>query len=339
MSENFVIHTRPPAKLNLFLEIPAKLDDGYHEIDTVMAAIDLCDELQVQRTDDPTVSLQANWLPSRNEIARELGLPTTESPSLADPEDALFIPTDERNLVVKALQAFRQHFGIASGFHARLGKRIPAGAGMGGASSDAAHAISCAAQLHQVTHHHQELHQIAASIGSDVPFFLPMSCENGQQACMGWATGRGEKVAPLAISSDFDPSETYLLIAYPPIPLSTAKVYSALRIPKYPVSSAKFRQALQSNNREQWESSMMNRLSEVAEEITPQVKDLLKSLWKSGLETCQLTGSGSACFGVASNFENASRILNALQSDLTPGVLLRLARITPTAAPIRTERS
>lgn len=339
MSERSVVHTRPPAKLNLFLEIPAKRDDGYHEIDTVMAAIDLCDELEIQHTDDPAVSLQADWLPSRDAIAAELGLKATETRSPADPDDALFIPTDERNLVVKALQAFREHFGITTGFRAQLGKRIPAGAGMGGASSDAAHAISCAAQLHQVTHHHQELHQIAASIGSDVPFFLPMDCENGQQACMGWATGRGEKVAPLAISSDFDLSDTYLVVAYPSIPLSTAKVYSALRIPEQPISSTKFRQALLSNNREQWESSMMNRLSEVAEEITPQVKDLLKSLWKSGLETCQLTGSGSACFGVASNFENASRILNALQSDLTPGVLLRLARITPTAAPIRTGRS
>ena len=93
--------TRAPAKLNLFLELLNRRDDGYHEIDTIMVPIDWCDEISVQRTAHEEIRIRVHWLPSQQVIASRLGLTeeTTESSQL------LQIPEDERNLVHRAHDA------------------------------------------------------------------------------------------------------------------------------------------------------------------------------------------------------------------------------------------
>ncbi|MCC9600796.1 4-(cytidine 5'-diphospho)-2-C-methyl-D-erythritol kinase [Stieleria sp. JC731] len=326
------VHTRPPAKLNLFLEIPAKRDDGYHEIDTVMTAIDWRDELTVESIDEPVVELTASWLPSFESVARELGLDSGSEKA----HQLLGIPTDERNLVVRALNAFRDHFSIASGFRVQLGKRIPAGAGMGGASSDAAHAISCAAHLHQLSSEEQALHQIAASIGSDVPFFLPMSedvvVEDETAAERLWAchaTGRGEILQPVDMRTAI-----HFVVGYPPASLPTIEVYRRLKVPAAPINSSGFLAALRNDRAEDLATSMMNRLSEPALEIFPELNELLESLWQSGLQPCQLTGSGSACFGIARDAEHAQQALQQLKTIHSVPALWRATRSVSAAATI-----
>ena len=320
-----VASTEPPAKLNLFLEIPSRRNDGFHEIDTVMTAISLRDELTVELIDTPGIDLTTHWLPSRDAIAAELGLGS----SADDRCGLLEIPNDDSNLVVKALQRFRQQFSISNGFRVRLGKRIPAGAGLGGASSDAAHAISCAAQLCQIDNERTQLHTIAASVGSDVAFFLPEG-EAQVSAYAAHAGGRGELITPLTKRTGI-----HFVVAYPPHRLSTAKVYGALQVSPQPVSSKRFIDAWERGDEQAVLKAMMNRLSEPASKILPQLHDLIESLWQSGLQPCQLTGSGSACFGIARDADHAFDALKRLESQLQPGVLLRVAHTIPAAAPIK----
>ena len=325
-----IARTSPPAKLNLFLEIPARRDDGFHEIDTVMVGIDWRDELVVESINEPRVDLVTNWLPSMESVAEELGLQTGHS----SVPKVLQIPSDGSNLVVRALNAFRERFGVQTGFRVKLGKRIPAGAGMGGASSDAAHAIACAAQIHHFDDQREVLHEIGSSIGSDVPFFLPSLGGESEGQMAAHATGRGERLSPLLTRTSI-----HFVVAYPPAALSTGGVYGRLKVPPEPVSSHDFRRAFLGGDGASMQQAMMNRLSEPALEILPELGDLVESLWQSGLQPCQLTGSGSACFGVAKDSGHARDVVNRLKIELQPGVLLRAVQAVPAAAPVKIEPS
>lgn len=315
--------TSPPAKLNLFLEIPAKRDDGYHEIDTTMVAIDWRDELVVELSPEPTIELSVGWLPSVAAVAEQLGLATD---SLATP-DLLRVPTDDSNLVVQALARFRERFNIKTGFRVQLGKRIPSGAGMGGASSDAAHALLCAAHLHQVTQSSAAIYELAAEIGSDVPFFLTDSPEDGLVAAR--ARGRGELLSPV-----FRRTPLHFVVAFPSNSLSTASVYRQLRVPEDPVDASRFLETFQGGQIDHLTNVMMNRLTAPALEIMPTLSDLLRSLEQSGLQPCQLTGSGSACFGIATDSDEARTVVEQLRSELQPGALVQAVQMVSPVSPV-----
>ncbi|MEL6107200.1 MAG: 4-(cytidine 5'-diphospho)-2-C-methyl-D-erythritol kinase [Planctomycetota bacterium] len=315
--------TSPPAKLNLFLEIPAKRDDGYHEIDTTMVAIDWRDELEVQLSLEPNVELTVDWLPSVGAVAQQLGLAesSTTTPEL------LRVPTDDSNLVVQALTRFRERFNLQTGFRVHLGKRIPSGAGMGGASSDAAHALLCAVHLHQLTQSSEAIYELAAEVGSDVPFFLADSTADSLVGVR--ARGRGELLDPV-----FRRTPLHFVVAYPSHSLSTASVYRQLRVPEDPVDASHFLKTFQSEQIDQLTNVMMNRLTEPALEIMPTLSDLLKSLEQSGLQPCQLTGSGSACFGVAIDSDEARTVVEQLRSELQPGALVQAVQMVSPVSPV-----
>lgn len=299
---------RPPAKLNLFLELLARREDGFHEIDTVMVPIDWCDCLQLRRTEDPEIRLQVNWLPSTPMCARRLAMAA----------DELRLPEDESNLVYQALRRFLQSTDVSGGFDCRLHKRIPAGAGMGGASSDAAAALRCAAKLCGFPDHWPPLRPLATELGSDVPFFL--GSEHSSMAAAR-ARGRGEQITPVSSRAGLD-----LVVVFPGESLSTATVYAASTVPRRPRSADPLLQALKQGNRSSIGREMMNRLSEPAKEIAPRIAEILKSMWRAGLRTCQLTGSGSACFAIANSPRHARRASAWLRSQLEPGVFVKASR-------------
>ncbi|HEY2596936.1 MAG TPA: 4-(cytidine 5'-diphospho)-2-C-methyl-D-erythritol kinase [Candidatus Dormibacteraeota bacterium] len=169
------------AKLNLDLAILERSDDGYHQVRTHIQAVALHDLIELKRADRTAM--------------------TISGPHRVDPND---------NSVRKAHRALEAEAGreLPTAFH--LDKRIPPGAGMGGASSDAAAALKGLAAIHNIS---ADLHKIAAGIGADVPFFL-----NGGTAL---AKGRGERLTTL-------PTEAaWFAIAWPDIELSTASVYRA----------------------------------------------------------------------------------------------------------------
>jgi 4-diphosphocytidyl-2-C-methyl-D-erythritol kinase len=177
-----------PAKINRELRVGGLRPDGYHEIRSRVVAIDLADVIEVE-TGDGDLALSCEGFP---------------------------VPWDESNLVVRAGRALANHLGRPADAAIRLKKKIPVGAGLGGGSSDAARAIALLARLWDARLTDQDLRVVAASLGSDVPFFLV-----GGEAEV---TGRGEHVTPLP---DSEPAD--LLVLVPPFPLSTAEVYATHR--------------------------------------------------------------------------------------------------------------
>ena len=175
-----------PAKVNLALRILARRPDGYHDIETLMAPISLADELDVEISDGNGIEMEC---------------------------DAPDIPAGPDNLVWRAVEAFMQHTGLH--FRARivLRKRIPHGAGLGGGSSDAAAVLKALDHLNKTKLGSQTLEEIAATLGSDVPFFIhsrPTLCR-----------GRGE----LMEAAKVPPAR--ILLLKPPFPVSTPWAYHA----------------------------------------------------------------------------------------------------------------
>lgn len=335
-----VAHTRPPAKLNLFLELLARRDDGFHEIDTVMVPVDWCDQLRVARTDRPGVELTVDWLPSPQVVARRIGLdrnmqaqscspnPTfLQNPSFFQIPSYFQIPSDERNLVHKALRKFALAFGIQGGFECKLGKSIPPGAGMGGASSDAASALLSAAALCGIPQNSPKLLEIAAEIGSDVTFFLGLA---GKRLVAGRAQGRGELLSGVALQRTI-----FFVVVFPGVVLSTASVYAASQVSPSPENADRLIASMEGRSDTLFEHEMLNRLTQPAKKLAPQINETLESLWHTGLRTSQLTGSGSACFAVASTQREANRCAARLRSMVEPGAVVMAVKTT--SVPIRVD--
>jgi len=196
-----------PAKLNLFLEIIAKRPDGYHDLESLMVAIDLFDTLEIQTRTDSTLAL------------------TCDPPSLSTGPD---------NLVYKAAVALRARAGRTQlGATIHLTKRVPMQAGLGGGSSDAAAALVGLNEIWKLGLTREELVAIAATIGSDVAFFLTPDMS------AAWCTGRGEVVAP-----EEPPARGFhFVLVCPPVGLGTAGVYKRLTVPPEPNSGAALRAA------------------------------------------------------------------------------------------------
>ncbi len=308
-------HTHPPAKVNLFLELLGKRSDGFHEIDTVMVPIDLRDRMRVTRREQPGISLKVRWLPSREVVAQRLGLTANANNSL----DLLEIPTGPENLVHRALTRFVETFSLDGGFDCDLDKCIPAGAGLGGASSDAASALRCAALLCGVSPHDRRIYELAERLGSDVPFFLGTSPNRLSMACR--ARGRGEKLEDIGEAATLN-----FVVVYPAVSLSTAKVYANAQVPQDPMDATRLIDLLKGGETSALGEVMLNRLSDPAKKLAPQIAQVLESLAELGMETCQVTGSGSACFAVASSQEDAVHYAEVLRSRLEPGAIVIAAR-------------
>src|SRR6478609_6584092 len=175
---------KAPAKLNLSLRVLGKRDDGFHEIDTLMVKLPgLADEIEFAEADD--FAFQCD-----------------------DPN----VPGDAGNLVVKAARAYESATGIQCRCSISLKKTVPHGAGLGGGSSDAAITLLGLNRLHDYKLGVEELHQVAASLGSDIPFFLT----SGAARC----TGRGEIVQPIP-----SPPAMQVLLLKPAFSVPTPDAY------------------------------------------------------------------------------------------------------------------
>lgn len=290
------VYARTPAKLNLFLELLSKRADGYHEIETIMTAVSCYDTLVVDRSDRHNeIRLRTHWFPSTQYWRQTLGEASTA---------LLSIPDDDTNLICRSIAKMRGAFEIKSGFDVIARKRIPAGAGMGGASSDAAATILAVAALAGIDRQAPELAQMAAELGSDVPFFLGSKVT---QAAL--AKGRGELLAPFSLAR-----RLWLVVAYPPLALSTVAVYRVCKIPEVPVSAKEVIACLTSEERNSIHFTLMNRLSEAAQSLSPMIGDLLSLLSECCQSPAMMTGSGSACFCVCSDRDSANDGAEELRS-------------------------
>jgi 4-diphosphocytidyl-2-C-methyl-D-erythritol kinase len=235
-----------PAKLNLFLHIVGRRADGYHLLQSAFMLIDWCDTLHFEHRDDGQL------------IREDLG------PAL---------PPDD--LVLRAARALQQASGHTAGAHIGVHKRIPAQAGMGGGSSDAASTLLALNRLWNLRLSVAELARIGLSLGADVPFFL----HGGH----GWVEGVGEQWQPLALTP------SHFLVVKPPHGLDTAAIFRADELQR-DTSHATI-----SGFAADPYGFGRNDLQPVAERLCPQVTQGLELLAQHGLRG-RMTGSGSAVF-------------------------------------------
>ena len=275
-----------PAKLNLFFEVLAKRSDGYHEIETLMCPIDIYDTLHFQ--EDPNGALELR-------CRRVFGAGGPCGRGLSE------VPEGPKNLVMQAVELVRRRSGVRRGAKLRLVKRIPAAAGLGGGSSDAAAALVAANEGWQLGRSREELAHWAAELGSDVPFFLA----GGPAICRG----RGERVTPLTGVGDL-----YFVVVRPPAGLSTAAVYGACRAAGQPQTVWPLVEALRKGDWKEVAGRLLNRLQPAAEALSPWVKRLQQEFSQLGFLGYGMSGSGTSYFGLCRHARQARRSAQRLEA-------------------------
>ena len=296
--------TRAPAKLNLFFEVLAKRADGFHEIETLMVPIGLYDSLSLQATSRSASSIDDSV---RREPAAPSGQDSADirvtcrwaSPGFASAFGPL--PSSEENLVTRALLLLQRRSNTNRGARAELIKRIPTAAGLGGGSSDAAAALCLANAAWGLDWPLLQLADLAAELGSDVPFFLepePAICR-----------GRGEIIERIRRL----PTLHYVVVR-PPEGLSTPAVYQACRPAGMPHSPGPLLAALRSGDLRELSRGLFNRLQSAAASLTPWIERLEREFAALGCRAAQMSGSGSSFFGIfhhARQARQAAAILRA----------------------------
>jgi len=248
-----------PAKINLSLLIARKRTDGFHEIETVMAKIDWCDEVLVQP-------------------GRQAGIELVcEGPQWA--------PAGEDNLVYQAAKSLLESCGLAADIGIKLTKNIPAGTGLGSASSDAAATLIGVNHYLELGLDKKELCKLAARLGSDVAFFL-----NGPLA---FCTGKGEKIKNLDEIFNF----TAILIL-PDVSISTKKVYANYKHNRqlYKKLNIRIKDYISKNRIDLLVKMCANMLAESCFDLERSLAELKKTIESLGIGPCCLSGSGSAMF-------------------------------------------
>lgn len=308
------LEVHAPAKLNLFLEILSRRADGFHELETVLSAINLYDTLQLSG-DSNGIRLEACWasgFEARRRAARLRSRPT--------PYDEL--PAAADNLVLRAAERLRADAGTAAGAVIRLIKRIPAAAGLGGASSDAAATLLGLNRLWELNYGIGRLAKIASELGSDIPFFLgrgptfsgqdPSRLEQGP-FCLAPGTaicrGRGERVEPVRTGG-----RLHFVLVRPPEGLSTAAVYGRCRPPRRPQSPAGLLAALRRGDPRGVARELHNRLERPAGELSDWVRRLREEFARLGCLGHQMSGSGTTYFGLVRSGRCARRAASRLRA-------------------------
>ena len=258
-----------PAKVNLQLSVRGRRPDGYHEIETLIAPVTIHDELNIEIAEGDSVSVSCD-----------------------DPA----VPTDAGNLAAAAFRRFVARTGRRFSAAITIRKRIPAGAGLGGGSSDAAAVLKALDALLETRLGLGELESLAAELGSDVPFFI-----RGQPAR---CRGRGEIIEP---APEFP--ELRLLLVKPPFPVQTPWAYGRWGVaPPVPGALDEAQEAAG--------LTIVNSLERPVFEkflLLPALKSWLKS--QKGVEASAMSGSGSTVFAILSRGADADNLARAIRTE------------------------
>lgn len=264
------------AKINLALNVLGKRPDGYHEVEMIMQTVDLCDFLTFSDRSDDHIELRTN---------------------------ALYVPTDERNLAYKAADLLRLQTGYRGGVTIDIDKRIPVAAGLAGGSADAAATLRGLNQKWGLGLTLHELAEIGGQIGSDVPF-----CVYGGTAI---ARGRGELLEMQPLCKAF-----WVVLAKPPIAVSTADVYGALHLTQETVrpSLASALMSLQKGDLQGLAQATANVLESVTVAEQPDLARLKEQMIKLGGQVVMMSGSGPTIFALLEREQRARRMYTALRT-------------------------
>jgi 4-diphosphocytidyl-2-C-methyl-D-erythritol kinase len=284
------IRCGPPAKVNLFLRVLGERADGYHEIETIFQAVSLHDDLAMDLVAGGGVGLDV--------AGAELGPATS-------------------NLAYLAARAVLDAAGSDAGLRVRLEKRIPAGAGLGGGSSDAAAALRCANALLGDPLKDVEVAEIAERLGSDVPFFLGPST-------LALGRGRGERLEALPPLPD-----AHLVLVLPPVHVDTGWAYGALAEHRRGGGEAPGPGSRGGVPRT-WADVAglaVNDFEAMVASAHREVAASLEGLRRAGATPALLSGSGSACFGIFADAGSARRAAELLSRSLPwPSLVARTLR-------------
>lgn len=272
LTESNHITLLAPAKINLGLEVLRRRDDGYHDLNTLFVAIDAGDDLTLTRRIDSRITCGVAGAPD--------------------------IPTDERNLAVAALTRLRNALALDNGFHVTLVKRIPAGGGLGGGSSNAATALYAARLLIGPEFQSDEaISRIARDLGADIPFFLHGGVALG--------SGIGSELQYLPT-----PFPWYVLLVNPGVHVSTTWAYQALgrgleyRPPRD--LAAGLRQGI--DQPKSMAATIINDFEETVFGRYPILRKIKQALTNAGALFSLMSGTGATVFGLFAELAEAERV-------------------------------
>ena len=253
----------PCAKINLGLNIVGQRADGYHDLETVFYPIPLTDALEIKLMDDA--------FPSEYHC----DLKVTGTQVLGNEQD---------NLVVKAYNLIAQDFQIPR-IHIHLHKRIPSQAGLGGGSSDAAYMIRLLDERFRLNIGNAEMERYAARLGADCAFFITSE--------PSFATGIGDVLSPVD-GPKGNLHGYYIALVKPDIAVSTKEAYQLI-VPRKPAKSCR---EIVKQPIETWRKELVNDFEQPVFQRHPQLKNIKEHLYACGALYAQMSGSGSAVFGI-----------------------------------------
>jgi 4-diphosphocytidyl-2-C-methyl-D-erythritol kinase len=277
-----------PCKINLHLCIGDKRPDGFHNLQSLFACLAFFDTLR--------------FLPSGKKGECLLSIDLEQS---TGGENILLIPPED-NLVYRAVSLFRERTGFSDGLEVLLKKRIPAGAGLGGGSSDAASTLLALNRLAGNRASMEELMDMAAILGSDVPFFL-----TGGLALVG---GRGELIEPVVIAETSFFTELTVVLVKPPFSSDTATAYKHLDLSRIEATAcgAKFpkEDLIRSLEEDPLTWPFYNDFLSI--DSAGVYRAILEDLRKTGASFASLSGTGSCCFGIYTVKKTAEKAVKYL---------------------------
>lgn len=247
-------------KINLGLDVLGRRPNGYHDVRMVMQTVYLYDQILLEKTDKKGISLETNLF---------------------------YLPVNENNLAYRAAKMLIDEFAIKEGVHISLEKHIPVAAGMAGGSSNAAAVLYGMNRLFQLGLTDQELMDRSVQLGADVPYCIMRGTV--------LAEGIGEKLTPLPAMP-----KCHVLLAKPPISVSTQKVYEKLdaqEVTKHPDIDG-ILLGLQTGDLKKITSSMGNVLENVTITEYPQIERIKDVMKEEGALNAMMSGSGPTVFGI-----------------------------------------
>lgn len=267
------LQLRAYGKINLGLDVVRKREDGYHELRMIMQTVGLYDELRMKIIPEDEIRLAVNLS---------------------------FLPTNENNLIYKAIAMLREEFGIRQGIEAKLEKRIPVAAGMAGGSSNAAAALVGMNRLFQLGLSKKKLMDYGVRLGADVPYCIMRGTALSE--------GIGEILTPLPPMPD-----CYILLAKPGISVSTKYVYQNLKVNE--LTDHPDIDGMADSLKQGDLKGICKRLGNVLETVTvkdhPMIEEIKRFMIGQGAAGALMSGSGPTIFGI---FEDKGAAKKALEN-------------------------
>lgn len=269
------------AKINIGLDVLRRREDGYHEVRMIMQTVDICDDLDFERTSQPGIVIRTD----REEL-----------------------PVDGNNLIYKAADLLFREKGITEGVKITLTKRIPIAAGMAGGSSDAAATMLGLNDLFGLGYSVKELQELGVKLGADIPYCLVGGTMLSE--------GIGEILTPLPT-----PPDCFLVVAKPDIDVSTGFVYGNLRADRltYHPDIDGMIEALRAGSLSGVTDRLGNVLETVTVKEYPVIEEIKSLLRNMGAENALMSGSGPTVFGIFKKRETAEAAAQAVSNQQLAG--------------------